>query len=252
MDKNKDVLEKIVKSIYDNEKAGIDEIVSALPLDLERYRDPERFYLFLQFDMNNVSKAIAEKLFKGVHQDKLDLLCVHYDFFEKHIEKLLISRIGISSSRDRSRHILSLYKNFLTDGTYKEEDFSEEHYWIPTFGTYMDWMNFCDSLYDLYYGNPDKYLISLKVLLNANIRKYPHTRYSWHMELKDGNSFKYQSRIDDTSNPFRTTEEHYLIPKRFLPHSSYKICEETYIDYLLMVPKEDVKNVYCETEEILM
>ena len=52
------------------------------------------------------------------------------------------------------------------------EDEKEHHYWIPNFGTNEQWMNYCDSLYQLFYGNTDSYFEAYLVLLQGKEKDY--------------------------------------------------------------------------------
>lgn len=258
----KSAINEIINSILkDNEKEQEDIIRSVLEKMQESLidmSDPDHFYTMFIFPLQNASSVLAKNLHENPidkkNSFKLDFLFTNYGFLSSHIEKLISSRCGSCCVCDCSRNILNIYKTFLLTNIIPEDDFSEEHYWIPKFGTYKEWISYCDSLYELYYGNPLKYLTSYSALVSSDIRKYQHTIHKWFLKWKDGNEYHFYDTYDsDEKNPldeYYADNEFYLINKRYLPNASYETAKEKRMPFMLKVPKKDVLSIKCISETI--
>ena len=103
---------------------------------------------------------------------------------------------------------------------------NEEKYYKPSFGTNGQWINYIESLMDLFYGKTEKYFISYKTMLNSKIRKYKHiVHYHKITYLKNNMTFKIPCTFDDDKEiPLRKSIDgknykilRFMIPKDLLP-----------------------------------
>lgn len=259
----KEAINTIINSLLDADEKEQEEtlksVLDKLKEDSVDMSDPDHFYTMFMFPMLNASSVLAKNLHESPidkkNSFKLDFLFTNYGFLSAHIEKLIESRCGQSCVCDCSRHILSVYRNFLLNGIIPNDDFSEDHYWIPKFGTYKEWVSYCDSLYRLYYGSPQEYLISYSALIRSNIRKYEHIIHRWFLKWKDGNEYHFHDSYDlDEKNPldneYYTDGEFYLINKRHLPNTNYETAKEKRMPFMLKVPKKDVISIKCISETV--
>lgn len=147
----------------------------------------------------------------------------------------------------------------------KEElpDFSEDHYWLPKFGSAKEWIEYCDSLIDLYYGEPERYLETYRTLLKADIRKFKRTLYEWYLVLNTGEEFYIDSRIidDEIRDPLKESSnwagELFMVVARRIPESAKPICKKLpedsiYSGIFLGIPKDKIKKTYFIKKEVLV
>lgn len=259
----KEIISEIINSILDENEKTQEDILKSTVIKLKNnsidMSDPDHFYTMFMFPMQEASSALAKNLHENSvdkkNSPKLDFLFTNYGFLSSHIEKLISIRCGSSCVCDCSRHILHVYKNFLLDGTIPEDNFSEDHYWLPKFGFYKDWISYCNSLYELYYGNTKNYVNSYYTLLASNIREYRHIIHRWFLKWKDGCEYHFDDTYDSNDknpldNEYYSDKEFYLIHKRYLPYNDYEAAKEKRMPFMLKVPKKDVLNVRCMSETI--
>lgn len=221
MDAMMQELSTVIKALVngereDKKKYAMDilKIMEELPYD---FRNPDIFNTMFMFPLEEVLNAIAQGLQEGEMGKVVDtyrpqFAFVHYQFLEANIIALIKKRTGDACSSDKTRHILSMYLKYSLTGNIPETDY-EEHYWLPKFGENKEWIDFCNGLYHLYFGNPDKYFTSYKALLEAGIRKYPHILYTLYASLKDGREVKLYSRYDNEDFFMEKQDGYYNLPK---------------------------------------
>lgn len=138
--------------------------------------DAEDFDVFVNYQINKVLEVYLEEILKKEIKEVQDtrkiydilFLYKNYGFLERNVKKLIVLKEGSPCSADKSRWILRSYKNFLISGTIPDMGDKKECYWKPKFGTGEKWVEFCESLVRLHSGNPDRYLLALKSLIDDN------------------------------------------------------------------------------------
>lgn len=250
---NKDAYAKLVfKTVSNLTESGYD------------MKDPDVFSTVLVFQQDNVMELIAEEFHepckKKENQHKANFVFTHYFFLENHIRKLIESRCGSSCVVDRCRTIIREYLIWLISGELNEFNPEIECYWIPKFGTYKDWFSFCNSLYELYHGKIDNYLVRYQYLTKCSIRTYEHLQHDWYIKLKSEEPFLFMTTYDNNKenpldNGYYNKKNIYLIPKSIIPDTLKEKCFDPEIDgiqgkLLSAIRKEDVENIYSETKII--
>lgn len=261
-----DVISSLAKGIEaENEEINRDAVISILkslsdsPYD---FTNPDIFNTMFMFPLEQLLELVA----KNLHEEKdpvvkdeykPQFIFIHYSFLKYNIEKLIEKKRKTSSCvADVSRTILSMYLKYSLTGVIPETNL-EEHYWLPKFGTNEEWIVFCDSLCQLYYGNNEDYLKAYMVLLNSEIRKYPHTRYSLVAKFKDGTSGVVEEKYDkDTFENPELVEGYYNIPKSaFSKKMAYDNANNLrgFLNrFFYKVPKEDIVGFEVIKEDVMI
>lgn len=262
-----DIIKNLVDSIEKEDRTTYGELIHKTVSDLDEsgydMKDPDVFNTVFIFKQNNVMNLIAEAFHepckKKENQNKANFVFTHYSFLESHIRKLIESRCGFSCVADRTRTIIREYLKWLISDELNEYDPEKEHFWIPKFGMYSDWFLFCDSLYELYYGRLENYLLAYDKLLKCEIHRYKHLKHDWFMKLLDAEPFKFTTTYDENlDNPLDTyykQNDMYLvhnmvIPKDLRERFSEPTMEDRQTRLLKAIPIHEVEKIYYETEEI--
>lgn len=273
MSKEKDEMKEVFGAIFSgitnskNEKikTNYGDLIAkfnALGYDLN---NPDTFSTMICYQINSILEFIAfemcEPPYDMKNSGKIKFLFMNYDFMESHIQTLARTRTGSSCCADKSRHILEIYKDYLVRGFVPESDFSKRlKYYIPEFGDYKLWIEFCDGLVSLYYGSPQKYLEAYQKLIQEEVHKYPATYYKWYATVKDCGEYLCDEKWDNATNPFEVNDEssmvfagpdHYLIKanKKDKSLDKYPVKDSLLFTNYYLVPKCDVSNIRCKSEE---
>lgn len=132
-------------------------------------KDAEHFDILVNYGVEQAIELYIQRLLKDeINEDniwKLLFFYKQYGFLENNITKLIVQKEGSPCSADKSRWILKSYREYIIDGTLPNMTVGEKCFWKPRFGTAQEWMDFCQALEWLYYGNPKEYFISIKALI---------------------------------------------------------------------------------------
>ncbi len=113
--------------------------------------------------------------------ERVVFLYLNYEFMERHIHTLITSREGIWYCTDKTSWILEKYKEYILTGQIPEMG-TEEKFWMPGFGEFSDWADYCNSLFWLYHGNPAPYMEAYQRLLNCEMRSDKEEEESFSQE----------------------------------------------------------------------
>ena len=231
----------------------------------KKINNPEHFNIYINNKLNKGVKLLADTLHEpSVCKDKNkpNFIYQNYSFLESHIRNLCELREGSSCSADKSRYILKMYLNYSITGEIPEFNPEVEHYWMPNFGDNEMWMNYCDSLYQLYYGKTEEYFKSYKSLMECEIRKFKHTLHRWFIEFKDGDVVEFYQSWDKNNthplNEYLNRGEYYLLHKMkvkdkdFEPYEPMNEEEEFLFDNYVKIPKSEVQEIYKKSEEVMV
>lgn len=274
MSKDKDEIKEVLGSIFSgivnakNEEVKINygELLAKLKATGYDLDDPEDFNTLVVYEANNALKFLGFEMCEPPHDmknaNKIKFLYLRYDFMEMHIRHLVQSKEGSGCCADKSRHILGVYKDYLVRGVIPESDFSKRPgYHIPKFGEYKLWIEYCDSLIQLYYGDLKNNLEVYQKLIQEEVHKYPATHYKWYATVKDCGEYLCHDAWDKDINPFDDESstvyagpDHYLIKAKKDDKSleDYLIQDSILFTNWHLVPKCDVINIRCEKEELMV
>lgn len=74
--------------------------------------------------------------------------------------------------------------------------------WIPSFGEFDDWKDYCDSLYFLYHGNLEPYMEAYQRLLNCEMRSGKEEKESIIQKME---AFCNEEKSDEKVDPTKYT-----------------------------------------------
>ena len=274
MSNEKEVFEEVLNHIFNvitneekvaSEKA-IQSIVNELSAENIKEMNPEEFNWRIGDKVNNRLYEIARVLSSTPNQniknkDKPIFIYVNYDFLEENIRNLCIKREGHSCCADKSREIIRMYMEYCLTEKVRLFNPNEEHYYTPNFGTNDDWINYCDGLYELYYGKPEKYIKTYYTLLQSEIRKYKHILHKWYIEFKDGEIIKFTNSWDDNiSNPLENDYfdkgDFFIGNKKIFKHKGFEDYDNNkdriINNQFCKIPKSTIKQIYKKSEEVMV
>lgn len=256
----KNMIELLVKDLNTNNKNDMDNIIQEIKKCKLGIDDPEKFHSFVSYPLENYLNIIANELHETPtikNSNKCNFIYSQYSFLKHNIEKLCIQREGRSCCADKSRSIIKMFLKYSLNGEIPDFNPDVEVYFFPKFGTYTDWMNFCDGLYELFYGKNNLYLIALNTLLTSEIRKYKHILHTWYIKLNTGEEINIGNTWDNdikspVDNEYFDLGDCYLICDHLLNKLGYKLHkdESMILDYY-EVPKYQVDNIYYNSSEIM-
>ena len=237
-------------------------IVELLKSSNYNFSDPDIFNCMFDFQLEQMLELVTAQLHDPVEKSikdkhKPEFIFLNYSFLKSNIEKLIDKKMNDTSCiADKSRYILKIYLNYSLTGKILEDCF-EEHFWIPKFGTNQQWIDFCDGLYYLYYGNNDKYLASYGELINSEVRRYSHIKYSLIATMIDGKQVVMDECYDSGFAQLPLSKEgFYNIPKRaFKEKKDYKNANslgELLNRFYYKVPVEDILKIEVKEEQIII
>ena len=263
--------EKALESIFNTLTAKSDqeinlllgETIKSINKSNIKFDNPENFNSFINHKLKRAVELIADNLHEpSVCKDKYkpNFIYANYTFLERHIRELCILREGSSCCADKSRYILKMFLKYSINGEIPNFNPNLEKYYIPNFGDNKMWIEYCDSLYALYYGNTENYFKTYNNLLQCEIRKFKHLLHRWYIEFNDNDIIEientWDNNIENPLNDYSDKGEYYIIHKRFTKDREFEIYtpEDEEEDFLfnrhyVKIPKSSIKKIYYETEE---
>lgn len=144
--------------------------------------NPETFHLYVQYPDEEFYETLLTTVLQHEKDEhnltysddtlyKLHLYYTHYDFIDRHLDRLFTSNEGLMGSSDKSRFILNHYLHELKHDR-KTDWNSPVSYQVPRYGTKESWTTFIDSFYDFILGQPDAFIQAHTALMgeiNAGI-----------------------------------------------------------------------------------
>lgn len=271
MNNMNDGFDKVINSLFESfEKEGDEKgrlVLNTLKehMDIPDFdrENIEEFNIFINNNLKKVLSVLIKDIYKESELNrniisKLQFIYLQYDFLDKNIRKLINQKDGFTCCADKTYFIIKMYKKYLITNTIPEfdEEKDKNSYSIPKFGSYKEWINFCNGLYELYNGNPTNYLLAYNTLLTAEKRVYKHKLHKWFIEYTTGECFNFKQTYDENDNidiKEYTEGDYYILLKMHIPKdklNEYKESKTYRMCYL--VPKIDIKRIYKETKEIMV
>ncbi|WP_368263266.1 hypothetical protein [Clostridium disporicum] len=241
------------------------EAINNINESKKRINNPEHFNIFINHKLNKGIGLLANTLHEpSVCKDKgkPNFIYQHYDFLENNIRNLCVLREGSSCCADKSRYILKMYLNYSITGEIPHFNPENEKYWIPNFGDNEMWMNYCDGLYKMHYGNPEEYFKAYKALMECEIRKFKHILHRWYIEFNDGDVIEFHQSwdksIDSPLNDYLDKGDYYILHKFRVKNKEFEIYEpvdeeeEFLFNHYVKIPKSEIKDIYKKSEEVMV
>jgi hypothetical protein len=247
------IFTSLVESEEKETKVKYAEIIKSLKNSKYDFIKPEIFDCMINYQIDKILRIVVSEICEAPHDmsnsNKIYFLFDNYTFIKSNIEKLIIKKESMSCCVDKSRHIILAYKDYLIRGFIPELD-GERHYNVFNFGDYKDWFDFCDSLYSLYYGNPEKYLPAYKKLLDSEVRKYKVIHYFWYIKLTNGIDYMFSDRYTTTypleENGELDLGDSWAIGKSNEEKLDYPTWDKS--RHFYVIPKSDIVKIHCKTK----
>lgn len=177
-DLEKDI-KNVIETLFDGLKKSTNEeidrdygqrIKEVVSTNIELFQDLEKFNVFINYKLDNILEVCIAEANPSIDSNKIEKLCFlykNYNFIEYNLEFLIKKYEGWICSADKTRWLVDRYHEYIVKDAIPDMNRSEKCYWKPCFGSGELWMNFCESLFDLYYGQPQKYLEITKELMKC-------------------------------------------------------------------------------------
>lgn len=168
----KDILKSILKAEEQENIMRCCQFIESLKDSGYDIEDMEEFDILINYQLKKaLSQAISyiNSFPEGVDKNKLTFLYLNYRFMENHVRNLIMNKEGSICCADKARWILEKYKNYILTGETVEMG-KEIRFCTPGFGEFFDWVNYCDSLYHLFNGDPIEYVSAYTNLLKKESR----------------------------------------------------------------------------------
>ena len=152
--------EETKKTQYDNIQA-IKEYIELSNLDY--------FSLFVKHEFSNMLDILLSNTYPNLPDKniyKMAIIILEYKLFERNILNLIIKYEGTCCSVDKSRWLIRAYFKYLINNEKINMDIGEKCYWKPKFGKSDQWIELMDSIIDLYYGKPNRFIKIFSIMNN--------------------------------------------------------------------------------------
>lgn len=233
------------------------------------FSNPDTFNIMFMHPLNQVLEQLVDKLMKEHPSQGIEdtfrpkFVYMNYTMLSSNIEKLVATRTHTTAcSADISGHIIGQYLRYTLTGIIPEFD-ENEHFWLPKFGTYKEWFELCDGLYELSFGKMDRFISAYATLLSETIcpmRRYRHTLNKLIGCHKDGYELLVKWSYDREPEPPESMNGYYRIPKSAFAQVDDNYCDHLYENcddgitgqFEYKVPQKDIISFKIVSEEKLM
>lgn len=264
------VLDSIASSIdkehYEDSQKFIQKVIKVV--NERTLTNPENFYYLVKYSTDIKIHSLLQFVNHTYFNDcamsnnnvqKFIFLFTNYDFLESHIEELCETKLKTSvCSCDVARYLLiNVYFEYIKTGKIKDTQIEIEKYYKPSFGLNEQWIEYIDSLIDLFYGKTKKYFVAYNTLLTSDVVKYKHTiHYHKVTFLKNNQTIVVPCTYDAHKTPnVISIDEHgdYIIFKEYIPEdllSIYKKVENAKYPDIYSVPHTDI-TIKTTSKEVM-
>lgn len=133
-------------------------------------KNPEEYSLLKSITLDEQAYLLAQEATSHLEIDekkrhKILFVYLLYDFIERHLEKFIMEHEGVIYSTDKTRWLINTYVEYLVYG--KVPVIDREEFWHPMNLEIMDWINWIDSMSELYYGDEKAYIATKEKLVEC-------------------------------------------------------------------------------------
>ncbi|MFA5790733.1 MAG: hypothetical protein WC976_06705 [Caldisericia bacterium] len=163
-------LKKGMTAIFDgilgsmSTKAKADPLFAYLSSKKEWLGDPEDMNVMIFHDLNNIINEVVKKTL-GVNDHIICNIYTDWNLFDLHVTELCSRLYGPACCADRGRFIVKSFIKYRITKKLPVFNPKPENYHHPETGTPKQWMAFVESIDDLKYGDPRRYLVAYKDLI---------------------------------------------------------------------------------------
>lgn len=132
------------------------------------FANPEEYNIMISYQFDKILKESIKRIHPNLDKSQLSkylFIYKNYSFLEQSIRFIMVKNEGYTCCADKSRWIIKKYMNYII--TQEKLDIEElrTHYYVPNNGSFEDWMGFCNSIYEMRYGDFKNYLTYLQKLI---------------------------------------------------------------------------------------
>lgn len=178
-------LEQVIESMFDVFQKEADQknaIWLRTILDEYSHLDidkPEHFSLVNNLTIERQIDLLARTVLSPLKLErdvkhKVQFAYENYNFIDRHLKNLIYKYEGSACSTDKTRWLIDSYVQYLIKGEIEEVE--EKKYWHPDILNVKRWMDYIDSMRELYYGNEEKY-VEMKKLFSDEYKKTISKKY---------------------------------------------------------------------------
>ncbi len=174
----KNVLEQLFNNIEkeDKKKSQESEMYKFIIEQLSQMNNLPKetdFYYFTTYPFNNILKSVAAQFYECKDMNFLNVL-LNIKFYEHNLNKVMANFYGGACSVDKSRNVIRTYLRKLKTGELAKWGKS---YSTPETCSQELWMEYIESLDDLFYGYIDKYLVVYQKLIIEHKKEYNSEKF---------------------------------------------------------------------------
>lgn len=176
---NSEDIEKVINGINgmfeEEEQKMYLKFIEHCPI--KSYDNYDEFYIGFVYQFEQLISSIVKN--NVSNNDDVVFIYERSQFIENHFQKLIEKYENFTCCVDKSRTIMKSLINFFITGERIVFDYNAEYtYHLPKkiFTSHDDIVEFFKGLQDLYYGNPTKYLETLKII-TENLKEDKDEKY---------------------------------------------------------------------------
>ncbi|ADO59908.1 hypothetical protein [Paenibacillus polymyxa] len=142
-------------------------------LDLKK---PETFSLLLSTTIKDQARALMRHVLPTLAPSDMDSKLKHniefaflqYEFITRHLKSVILKVEGYGCSTDKTRWLIDSYVKHLLTG--ELPSIEEREYWHPACGEITDWLDWIDSMNDLYCGDFERYALAKTKIISSYVK----------------------------------------------------------------------------------
>lgn len=150
-------IDNLINNIIQTNREKLDKDLILKLLEDKRFHSANQYNSVIKYRLDNILTEIIMVYYQTdiTKAYKISKIYNNYNLFEQNIRSIIIHNEGNCCCADKSRYIINCYiKNILE----KEVLWEEKKYYIPKIGTSSQWMEFCQSIHELIYGQPENFI----------------------------------------------------------------------------------------------
>lgn len=137
--------------------------------------NPEQFSLMQHMTLGTqldvlaravLSVPVSDQHLNQERKNKLEFAYTHYRFISTHIRKIFDTYEIETGTTDNIRWLIQVYADYLRSGEIPVIP-QVKRYFHPQSGEINDWLNWIDSMFSLYYGDENDYVLCKKKIISS-------------------------------------------------------------------------------------
>lgn len=122
----------------------------------------------ISYQFDKVLKEAIKKINPNISKPVLSkylFIYKNYSFLEQGFRFIIVKNEGHTCCADKSRWIIKRYMDYIETEEVPDMESLREKYYVPNYGSFEDWMGFCNAIHEMRYGDFKNYLTYLEKLI---------------------------------------------------------------------------------------